>query len=492
MQRTQVTTLPPTLGIKDPETRAFLDALVNAWDLRSGNTNQDDRERFVTLGEINKLTNKALSQAFSGGVIGGAGGANGQGGEVDIEGMIDNLVDSIRKSILYQLLETQITPVDLTNLRSKIDASIGEVGAKLIQEMEIRSTADEAFAYQLSLLVARVGASEAAIAQEQTVRASKDNAMAKAINTIWAKVGGNQAVIEDGQLASVTPSAVQATKWDQVVASVTDPNTGQVNSASIKQELNSYINKVDGSMNAIYSVRAQIERGGRTVVGGFGLAATSGAGSTQGPTIDFGVRADRFWIAGATDTGGVADQMNRNEVPFIVVTSPEYYNGVLYQPGVYMKTAFIVDASITNAKIANAAIGTLNVAGGAVTSMAYGSGGFQPIAPSGNAWLCSCTVSMPSGASGVVVSGTVTSGPTGSEATGWLRLLRGDGIQIGFTAYSMVSASQFSASVIGFDPNPPVGDATYWLIAENPAGGPGGNAGINVQVSAITATGGKR
>lgn len=380
-KQSQVTSLPPTLGIKDAETRAFLDALVNAWDLRSGNTRQEDAERFVTLGEINKLTNRALKQAFSGGVIGGAnGGTSGSNPtEAEIGDLIDNLVDSIRKSILYQLLETQLKPIDLQNLKSKIDASIGEIGAKIIQEQEIRSTADEALVTQLNLLVARVSGSEAAIAQELEVRASKDNALARAINTMWAAVGNNQAVIEDGQLATAGSVAAQATKWNQVVASVTDPNTGQINAASIKQELTAYANAADGKFNAIYSVRAQVDVGGRTIVGGFGLAAMSGATSGSGPTIDFGVRADRFYIAATADSGSVASQMapNLNSMPFIVVTSPQYYDGILYQPGVYMKTAMIADAtigtakisdaSITNAKIQNASIDTLHIRGNAVT-----------------------------------------------------------------------------------------------------------------------------
>jgi len=351
---TQVTTLPPTIGIKDPEVRAFLDAMVNAWDLRSGVTNADDRERFVTLGEIKKLTNKAIVQAFSrgSGVAGGGGGIPNPG-EDDVSGMIDGMVDSIRQSILYQLLGTSVAPIDITNLRSRIDAAIGEVGATILREQTIRSSADEAFVSQIEGIIARVEESEAAIFEEQEIRLTKDTALARAINTMWAAIGGDQAVIQDGQLAAVTPSAVQASRWTQVVASVTDPNTGQINSTSIKQDLNSYASKVDGKFNSIYSVRAQVDVGGRTVVGGFGLSATAGAGSAEGPTIDFGVRADRFWIAATSGSGDVASQMSpaKNEMPFIVVTSTQTYNGITYQPGVYMKSAFIVDASITNAKI---------------------------------------------------------------------------------------------------------------------------------------------
>jgi len=383
----QTTTLPPTIGIKDPETRAFLDAMVNAWDLRSGNTNIEDKERFVTLGEINKFADNAIRAAFSKGVVGGAnGGLNG--GESDIRDLIDNLADSIRKSILYQILGTEIQPIDLSALRARIDAAIGEMGAAILREETIRQSADEQFASTLTMLMARLGTAEAAIAEEREVRVTKDSALAKAINTIWASVGGNQAVIQDGSLAAVTPAAVQATKWDQVVASVTDPNTGNVSSTSIKQELIAYAGLADDKFNAIYTVRAQLSRDGRTIVGGFGLSATDGAGSADGPTIDFGVRADTFWIASTTSSGTVADQMapNKNDIPFIVVTAPQYYGGILYQPGVYMKAAFIVDASITNAKIGRLIYsdnfnGTVNESTGMITS--YGTQGWA-IDKSGN------------------------------------------------------------------------------------------------------------
>lgn len=462
---TQVTTLPPTIGIKDPEVRAFLDAMVNAWDLRSGVTNGDDKERFVTLGEINRLTNKALTRAFARGSGGAAGGGGGTPipGEDDINDVIDGMIDSIRKSVLYQLLGTAITPIDLSNLRAKIDASIGEVGAKIIQEQEIRSSADEAFVSQLNIIVGRVAGAEAAITNEQTVRVSKDNALASAINTMWAAIGGSQAVIQDGQLAVVSPSAVQASRWTQVVASVTDPNTGQINSTSIKQDLNSYASKVDGKFNSIYSVRAQVDVGGRLVVGGFGLSATSGAGSTEGPTIDFGVRADRFWIAAPAGSGDVAMQMspNRNEIPFIVVTNTQTYNGVTYQPGVYMKTAMIAnasigtakiaDAAITNAKIGTAEIDTLKIQGEAITKTRYNTTYITSDISASDVYIVAVYMDIPSsaGVTNVVISGVTTMYPKDNNAVNLQLGIRVNGSELRVVANTFLGGGITTTIVQG-------------------------------------------
>ena len=299
----RVQTLPPTLGVKDPEVRSFLDALANAWDHRNGITDKESPDRFITAEEIKGFASQAVVETLGSaiGVVGAPGtGSRGPGSVGDI---ISAISDDIKKSLLYQILGTPYANINLDDLRRQISASVDQAAALFAQERQSRLTAEEATTNQLSVQLSRIAQSEAAITLETQTRANKDNALASAINTMWAAIGGNQAVIQDGQLSAVTPSAVQASRWTQVVASVTDPNTGQINSTSIKQELNSYINKADGKFNSIYSVRAQVDVGGRLVVGGFGLSATSGAGSTEGPTIDFGVRADRFWIAAPAGSG---------------------------------------------------------------------------------------------------------------------------------------------------------------------------------------------
>lgn len=250
-------------------------------------------------------------------------------------------------------------------------------GATVIKSirLDLGNTLSDSFDIAwVSIGRADAGGGAATVVVEQEARATKDTALASAINNIWAKLGGSAAVIEDGALAAATPSAAVATKWNQVVASVTDPNTGNVSSASILSETRAYANSADSTLNAVYSVRAQVDANGDTVVGGFGLAATSGAGSATGPRIDVGVLAHRFFIAAPASGYNPATQYDANlQFPFIAVTSPTIINGVTYQPGVYIKKAIIGDASIDTAKIAqhinsNSFNGTFDVNGNIATN----------------------------------------------------------------------------------------------------------------------------
>lgn len=375
-KKTLTTTLPGTASIKDPEVRTFLDALVNSWDLRSGFKDRNNGERFITLDEVNGLAKRAVVDIFAGGV-GSFLGEKPGGSDVptarDVNDAIDALADSIRRSIVYQILQTTVQPIDLVNLRSTIDSAISDTAAAIIREESARASADESIVETLNALVARIGQSEAGIAEEASVRAQKDNAIAQAINTIWANIGGNLALIQDGQLAAVSPASVEATRWTQVQAAAIDPNTGQSNAAIVRQEFQAYANKADGTFGSIYSVRAQISVGGQTVVGGFGLAATSGAGSAQGPTIDFGVRADKFFIAATSQTPDAPTQISQgSQIPFMVLTSNQFVNGVLYPPGVYIKRAVIGDATIGSAQIADAAITSAKIQNASITNAKIG------------------------------------------------------------------------------------------------------------------------
>lgn len=507
--------VPPTIGIKDPATRAVLDSLVNILDARSGHIDRSSPERFITASEFGGLVDRALVSAFGGIGASGAGTGGGTPTAADVGSAIDNLADSIRKSLIYQLLGEQFDLVDISQMRQRIgalvsradtiagrvstlvidmetgfteereawtsadasitsalDAAVSRIGASeaaIISEQTTRATADSALTSSLSAAISRIGASEAAILAEQTtratadtaittsvtaavsrvaaaeaaivteqttratadsalgtslsaitarvgtaeaaivseqtaratadtalttslnavtatlgttqanvaneinVRASQDMVLASAINTLWSSIGGSTAVIQDGSLASATPSSSVATRWNQVVASVTDPNTGNVNSTSIKEDLNSYASNADGKFNSIYSVRAQVAVGGQTVVGGFGLAATAGAASGGGPTIDFGVRADKFLIAATSETPNAAAQIAQGSaIPFMVLTTSQVVNGAIYGPGVYIKKAVIGDATIGTAQIANAAITTAKIGDASITNAKIG------------------------------------------------------------------------------------------------------------------------
>lgn len=509
-----VSVLPPTSGIQDSATRSFLDALTNMLDARSGYTNKDAPERFITAAEFQGLTNRALYQAFAqGGMAPGSGGDKDIPSAEEINDSIDNLSDFIRKTLVYQILGEEIGLIDISELRHRVS----ELGSGIFREEKVRETADEALAGSISSVQVQLGQVQAGVSQEILTRATKDLALASAINTVWAAIGGSQAVIQDGALAAATPNSSQATKWNQVVASVTDPNTGLVNSTSIKQELNSYASNADGKFNSIYSVRAQVSVGGQTVVGGFGLSATAGAGSAQGPTINFGVRADTFFIAATSATPDAATQIGQgSSIPFMVLTSNQVVNGVTYGPGVYLKkavigaatigtaqiadlaatTAKIDNLAVTNGKIANLQVDTLKIAGNAVTVTNLAQGGSNSLPGGGETILCDVYVDMGSlgstGSSGVVLQGYAAVVP-GSDASASMIITRlRDGAVLGDTPNSLRGGFYTGLTVFGWDPAPNVGSNGYRLRIWSPTSGPGSNVGATIASSALVASGGKR
>lgn len=500
----RVSQLPPTIGIKDPETRQFLDTLTNILDHRSGNTDKHSPDRFVTAAELVDVMGGAGAYGASGG---SSTGLPSTGGGYSISDIVDKLSGAIQNTALYDILGQNITllqdkySAEIAALQAELSAASNQIlglkdgstdiviktdaGTTSIRALKdsvydpitglpaaqaaigqinnVKVTSTSAAARQIASVVAqvndptsglpaananitaindvsttsksanarqlagvsaavydeatglakawasitalndvsatstsasarylfavnasvgqknkiffqgvapastasytlreadiwfdssnknkmyrwtgsawvessdqRIAEASALVVTEQDTRVNKDNALAQAINTVWSAIGGSSALIQDSALAQVSPAAVQATKWTQVQAAVTDPNTGNVSSTSIKQDLTSYANKVDGTLNATYSVRAQITSNGQAIVGGFGLTATDGAGSAAGPTIDFGVRADTFWVGGLDAT---------KKIPFIIRTaSSALPDGTVVPAGVYIDTAMV-------------------------------------------------------------------------------------------------------------------------------------------------------
>ena len=171
-----------------------------------------------------------------------------------------------------------------------------------------------------------------------------------------------------------------AWKSDGAIASELKTVTSSVdgNTASIQTNVES----IDG-IEANFTVKTDV--GGH--IAGFGLLSTA---ATATPTSEFGVRADKFFIAPPATASNTAPTTNlfkgkvwvdtsttpsvvkyydptaNNNVggwtttqitnlPFIVNTTPTTINGQSVGAGAYIDTAFIADATITQAQI-----GTLN------------------------------------------------------------------------------------------------------------------------------------
>lgn len=136
-----------------------------------------------------------------------------------------------------------------------------------------------------------------------------------------------------------------------------DALNGQITGSELNTELSKVI---DDSMVGVkylatqYGMRVQVAADGRRLIGGYGLMGTNSA--ERGPSIDFGVLANRFYVGAPSTDGAISSSR-----PFIVQTTPTTINGVDVPAGVYMDDVFMKNGSITNAKIANAAIDNAKV-----------------------------------------------------------------------------------------------------------------------------------
>lgn len=404
-----VAAMLPTAGIQDPAVRAAIDSIQRVLAQRSGDLNPNDEKVWLTRDDVKAEAASVVAQAF--GVDAGTyldkAGFLRKGAATQL---IHDLQNYMQGSLAYQILGQAYPGVDLNDMQKRIQQTLKKISqfqksafAAIENESKTRQTELESLTEQTSLAISQLEHSttaaisqqaqttataletltrqvnlsisqmeqntQSALQTEAETRTLKDRALARAINTLWSTVGGNQAVIEDGALSQAGQNTAEATKWNQVVAAVTDPNTGKVSSTSIRQELNSYADRANSTLNSIYSLRAEVTTAGETVVGGFALAATNGAGSAQGATIDFGVRADKFFIAATSATPNAASQIAMGSaMPFMVLTKTETVYGKQYPPGVYLKRAVIGEATIDSALIADAAITEAKIKDAAITT----------------------------------------------------------------------------------------------------------------------------
>lgn len=293
-------------------------------------------------------------------------------------------------------------------LAAEIQSDFDTVNAAILDEASARVDGDEAEATQRSLLATQMrGAyggtdvtalTEGLVFSERQARSTAVAAEATSREALSVKVTGvtnpasltlgtlSAGLLFDERQARATADGAQVTRIDGLEATVNNPATGVVATASaldvvelavsngtsgnvalanrattLEASVNSPTTSnnptfaqlavessaraaLDGSVSALYTVRAEVSSGGNTVVGGFGLAAT--ATTAGGPRIDFGVRADRFYVAAPSSTPGIPDV-----IPFVVQAAPTTINGEAVPAGVYIADAFIKNGTLGSAKI---------------------------------------------------------------------------------------------------------------------------------------------
>ncbi|MCH8180265.1 MAG: DUF1983 domain-containing protein [Proteobacteria bacterium] len=216
-------------------------------------------------------------------------------------------------------------------------------------------------------------------------KAQTDQAIAYQISQISASAGGNKTYSQPSEPASGMvggdlwydsddgnkPYRYDGAAWQPT----TDTRLTNV-MAAVATEAEVRASETDW-LSAQYSVRVQLTEAGRTVVGGFGIAGTSSP--TQGPTIDFGVQADKFWIGAPAGSTGVSDVQ-----PFVVQTADTMVNGVTIPKGVYMDAAYIVNMSAAIARLGTAWIDDAKISALSAGKLSVGDGTIGGPLKSGN------------------------------------------------------------------------------------------------------------
>lgn len=152
---------------------------------------------------------------------------------------------------------------------------------------------------------------------------------------------------------------------------------------------------------------------------------------------------------------------------------------------------FMDAAAIGTAYIGNAAVGTLQVSGGSITSMSFGQSGLFTVPAGGVGVGAALGMSLPYGASGVVLVGFAEIQPVSGDASVGINVRR-NGVPIAFSSASIRGGWTSQVVVMAFDNPGQEGSYLYDVAVVSPTSGPGANQSLQVAQTYITGTGGKR
>jgi hypothetical protein len=209
------------------------------------------------------------------------------------------------------------------------------------------------------------------------------NAASSSANTA-STAASNALTYRDSAASSATTAEGYATAaaTDYTAVNARLDNAGGTG-VTVEQKLTANADSITG-LNAQYTVKISTDN----VSGGFGLATT---GPTDAPTLDFGVRSNRFYVAPpsnfiqestpsatavgqvwykpstketfySTATGTAGWSLVNPTIPFVVQTTDQVVNGVTIPKGVYMDAAYIKNLTALVARLGNAWIDNAMIA----------------------------------------------------------------------------------------------------------------------------------
>lgn len=366
--------IPPLSNIQDPETKRALEALINGWRIRNGETQPDSDERFVRKGELQALTEQATIKYFSTGAGAAAlSTALSNTTNSPLNEYIRSTVDEVARQVVasppFRRTGQALTMVEQPQIFSRLSA----VETVVRNEVNRLETVDNATVETLTAIGARVGTAETGLTTEQSTRTNSDNALGRAVNTLWATIGNTNSLVQTGSTVTNNAYAGAATNWTQVQAAIRDPFTQQlISTAAVRDEARAEADAITDRLTAERTIKVDVNG----YVAGIGVIAN--ADMTSGATTsEIVMRADRFSVGSASGPGITPI------VPFVVTTTPTTVNGRTVPAGVFINNAVISNGAIGTAQIGVAQVDTLTIAGNSVTlPIVSGSDSYQEVVTS--------------------------------------------------------------------------------------------------------------
>ncbi|WP_257192114.1 phage tail protein [Escherichia coli] len=252
---------------------------------------------------------------------------------------LTTLESKVNDEISANLTEMQQTIATLEESTSqsieKLESQVNEdIQASLTEINQTITNLESSTAESINNLDAKVdGDISSAISSMERALATHEQANATQFAVISASLEANEASITEWSEAFITYKESTATKIDAITASI-DGQSVQI------EENKTAIAGIETDMSATWSVKIAADNNGRKYFSGISLGLTGSGTGTQSQCIFL---VDRFVLMTAAN--------GTYTTPFYVT------NGAMY-----VREAFIKDASIVTAKIADAAITTAKIA----------------------------------------------------------------------------------------------------------------------------------
>lgn len=222
---------------------------------------------------------------------------------------------------------------DLTTLENNTNASVSRLDQAITDETSARSQAISNISAELGFIGNKADKNSDELAQ---TRASLQNASIALINNSLAQTN-TQTTLAAQYKKGRSETKAQITEWSQVMATADEALATKINQLTVTVNGNTTaiettskaLTDFKGNVDASYSIKLATDNNGRKYATGMSLGLTGSGTDVQSQCIFL---VDRFVLmTGANGT----------------YTTPFYVTG----GAMYVKEAFIKDASITNAKI---------------------------------------------------------------------------------------------------------------------------------------------